>query len=71
MIGWESVDLIRFVCRSLRQCQPRVSTLKCAYNLVIVVGMRCEANSLEIMGWVYFNMVRFDLGRITSQELFK
>ena len=61
-MGLESFDVVRFDLEPLLQGKTRTDNLTSAYNLFIIgpIGLQCEANLKEIMGWKSSYFVRFD-----------
>ena len=64
IMGWESVDVVRFDLGPLLQGQTRKAKLKSAYNSFIIGprGLEWKTNLKKIMGWESFGVVGFDLG---------
>ena len=62
-MGCESSDVVLFDIGPLLQGQMRIAKLKVAYKSLIIgpTRLQCETNLLEIMGWEFCDVVRFDL----------
>ena len=48
----------------------RIAKIKSSYNLLIIDPrcLQCEINLQEIMGWEFFDVVRFDLGPLLQGQ---
>ena len=62
--------MVRFDLGPLLEGQMRITKLKSAYNSLIIgpIGLQCETNLYEIMGWESFDVVRFDLEPLLQHQ---
>ena len=61
-------DMVRFDLGPHLQGQMRISTLKSAYNLLIL-GPSGLTNLKEIIGWESCDVVRFDIGSLLQDQM--
>ena len=66
--------MVTFDLQPLLQGQTRTAKLKSAHNLLIIDPRGCnyhrnsETNLLEIMGWEFSDVMRFDLGPLLQGQ---